>query len=270
MASAKALEADRATAEGHLADLAKRAEVERDRFAGVDTERKAAIGAAEHALAQVSEELATRVGERAGHRAAASKLDAQLRQLSRQALTQETAALKATDPTAQGAARGEVDALRTQIAALEPEREKFAGRAAELDAPIADLEGRVATANEEIARLRAELAELTRQHAGTLGSIQSELERDRAEIATKERELSLKFVTLGTLLNLNRQAGPRFDPLYQQFDEINRHMTTRDEEVTKLEHEIGAYDRAQLQRGGLVLGAALLLVVVLVIVLARA
>jgi len=221
-------------------------------------------GAADAELARVSEELARTTNERAGHRTAMNRLDAHLKSLARQAQSKEAAATRATDPTQQGMLRGEVSAVHAQVAALEPELQKFAQKAAELDGPIAELEAQVTAARERASTLRRDLGEASRVHQGAIAEIAGQIEAESKRITASERELSLKFVTLGTLLNLNRVQNPSFEPLYREFDELKHSSGERDAEIARLELEIKSYDRRQFQKGVIVIGVTTLVLLMII------
>jgi chromosome segregation ATPase len=262
MRAAKTLEAEREASRARIGEQEQKRALEIERFRGVETEQQAAIARADQVVTKLSEDLAARISERAGHRAGMNRLDGQLKSLARQAQAKEADAVKAVDPTSQGVLRGEVDVLRVQIAALEPERAKFAQRASDLDAPIAELEAQVTSARDEASRLKRDLGEASRAHQTALAAFAAEIEAEQRRIAASDRELSLKFVTLGTILNLNRVAGDTLDPLYREFDEVKGVITEHEDQIVRLESEIRSYDRSQLQKGVITLAAGLLLLII--------
>jgi hypothetical protein len=73
---------------------------------------------------------------------------------------------------------------------------------------------------------------------------------------------------VGTILNLNRVEGPRFQPLYQRLDELKRTLNDREALLQRLDEERRAYDRGVVQRGLLTLGGAVGVLALLIIVLA--
>src|SRR5262249_15590047 len=154
MRATKALETEREAARSRIAGLEKQRLTVEERNQSQEIERQTAIARADEAVAELSQRLAEKTTERAGHRTALNRLDSQLKSLSRQVQTRDAAAIKATDPAQQGILRGEVEALRAQVAALEPELENFSGKAADLDRPVAELEANLASANHRTSQLR--------------------------------------------------------------------------------------------------------------------
>jgi predicted nucleic acid-binding Zn-ribbon protein len=264
MRAAKTLEAEREAARGRIAELEKQRSAAEEQFRGVEAEKQSAIAAVDAGVAQLSDELAAKVSERAGHRAAMSRIESQLATLSRTVQSKEAGAVKAADPAEQGALRGEVDALRAQIGALEPEQEKLSRKASELEQPIADLETRLAAARDNASGQRRELGEAARLHKEATAQLHGQIDAEAQRATQSERELSLKFATLGTLLSLHRVDHPAFQPLYQELDAIKATIGELDSTIAALESQLKGYDRGQLQKGVVVIGVAVLLVIVLV------
>jgi chromosome segregation ATPase len=267
MHAAKALEVERAGAQKQVLELSARRSAELERFGKVDADMQGVIGKADEQVLKISEDLAARTSERAGHRAGMNRLEEQLKMLARQRESKEAELMRAAEPNQQGVLRGEIDALAVQLKALEPERDRFAQKAADLQGPVAELETNVAAAREEAARLRRDLADALRAHQDVLAQIDRQRGDCERRIAHSERELSLKFVTLGTLLNLNRVASPELDPLYAAFDDIKAAMSGRDEQIAHLDSEIKNIDRTRLHKGILVLGGGFFLLLVLIAII---
>ena len=269
MRTVKMLESDSEAARGHVAEIEAQRAAAEEQFCTLQTEQQAAIGEADAAVQKLAEELAAGTSERAGHRAGMNRLDAQLKSLGRQVQAKEAAALKATDPHEQGTLRGESEALRVQIAALEPERAKFEQRAGELDAPVAELEERLTQAREDASRLRRDLGEAARAHKDLVAQYIAQIDAEGRRVAGNDRELSLKFVTLGTILNLNRVSGPDLDPLYEAFDGCKAAIAEHEENIALLEAQMQGYDRQKLRKGAIVLGVGLLVLLFMVSLIAR-
>jgi hypothetical protein len=82
-----------------------------------------------------------------------------------------------------------------------------------------------------------------------------------------EREMSQRFVSAGTLLNLNRVESPAFAPIYSRIDELKSGVNAREAAIVRLESELRSYDRPSVQKGLLAIGVALGLFVLLLIIL---
>jgi hypothetical protein len=117
--------------------------------------------------------------------------------------------------------------------------------------------------------MRRDLGESSRAHREVIAQITAQIDTEQKQVAHGEREMSLKFVTLGTILNLNRVGGTDFEPSYRQFDEIKAAITQREERIVSLEGEIAAVDKSKLQKGAIVLGSGLLLVIMLLWIVAH-
>src|SRR5205814_10675653 len=92
---------------------------------------------------------------------------------------------------------------------------------------------------------------------------QAAVERDAAE-----RELTQRFVTAGTILNLNRVEHPKLAPLFGRIDELKNGVNAREAAIVRLESERRLYDRAAVQKGLLTVGiaaGALVLIAILLI-----
>ena len=268
MRATKALETDANAARDRIADYERRRADQEAKFQAAERELQAAVANADQIALKLTEELAAKSSERAGHRAGMNRLDAQLKSLQRHAETKQAELGAVQDPTQAATLRGDIDATRAQIGALEPEQKRFAQKAAELDAPIADLETRTQTAKEDASRRRREMGDATRVHTEAVGQINAQIEAEKQKITQSDRELSLKFVTLGTILNLNRVPGSAFDQLYQEFDGIKGAITEREQQIGLLEAEIKGVDRGRFNKGLIVMvsGAVLIALVIAIIV----
>ena len=99
--------------------------------------------------------------------------------------------------------------------------------------------------------------------------------RDQAsgERDTAERELTQRFVTAGTILNLNRVDHPKLQPLFARVDELKNGVNAREAAIVRLESERRSYDRAAVQKGlltvGIAVGAFIILLIILIVLIKR-
>jgi chromosome segregation ATPase len=264
----RALEDDRKAAESRIADLGRERDQAEQAFRTIEAEKQAALSASHEALATLEEEHKNRTGERAGNREATGRLQGQVKSLAKRLQSKEAAANRTTDPAQAGALRGEIDALRAQVLALEPELAALGAKAEVLDPPIAKLEAGLAELRKENERLRRDLDTATRAHGEKMAQITGQVDSERKRIARLERELSLRFVTLGTVLNLHRVMTPALEPLYKEADEHRRMITEREQKMTAFEAEMDRYDRPLFHKGLAILallGVLILTVIVLVL-----
>src|SRR5262249_40215711 len=145
--------------------------------------------------------------ERATYQAGLNGIDTQLKAFSKQISNHEATLIRTSDPTEQTRLRGEMQALRAQLSALEPERERFEQKTTALEQPLADLGKRLSDAREQAQKLHQERNEGTRAHKETIGKLEGEMGECSQRATQTSRDLSLKFATLGTILNLNRVQG---------------------------------------------------------------
>ena len=268
MRATKSLEAEAEAARGRISDYERRIAEQDEKFKAAERELQAAVAHADEIALKLTEELAAKSSERAGHRAGMNRLDAQLKSLQRHVETKKAELPTIQDPTQAATVRGEIDATNVQLLALEPEHKRFSQKAAELDAPIAELETRAQAAKEDASRRRREMGDATRVHGEAVGQIHNQIGAEQQKIAQSDRDLSTKFVTLGTILNLNRVPGSAFDQLYQEFDGIKGSITEREQQIAMLEAEIKGVDRSRFNKGLIVMvsGAVLVALIIAIIV----
>jgi chromosome segregation ATPase len=267
MRATKSLEGDATAARGRISDYERRRHEQQEKFQSAERELQATVAHADEIALKLTEELAAKSSERAGHRAGMNRLEAQLKSLARHVETKKAELATIQDPNAAAAIRGEIDATNAQILVLEPEQKRFAQQAAALDAPIADLEQRTQAAKDDASRRRREMGDATRVHNEAVGQIQAQIEAEQQRINQSERELSLKFVTLGTILNLNRVPGSAFDQHYQEFDGIKGTIAEKEQQIALLEAEIKGVDRGRFNKGLIVMVSGVLLLALIIAII---
>src|SRR5262249_18774565 len=137
----------------------------------------------------------------------------------------------------------------------------------------ATLTSKVGERHTELEQLRHDRERAAREHERTLADVEERQQQAEAARHEVEQEFSQLFVSMGTLLNLNRIEGRQFAPLYGRIDELKSSLSGREAAIVRLDAERRAYDRAAVQKGLLVLGVAagllVLVVIVLLVLLAR-
>ena len=110
-------------------------------------------------------------------------------------------------------------------------------------------------------------------HESTLTELQGRRTSAASARDAAERELTQRFVTAGTILNLNRVEHPRLTPLFTRVDELKGAVNAREAAIVRLESERRTFDRGAVQKGlvtvGVAAGVTILLAILLVVLLAR-
>ena len=110
-------------------------------------------------------------------------------------------------------------------------------------------------------------------HDKTLAELQTAREQAGAERDAAERELTQRFVSAGTILNLNRVEHPKLQPLFARIDELKNGVNAREAAIVRLESERRLYDRGAVQKGlltvGIAAGAVILLLIILIVLVKR-
>jgi dTMP kinase len=278
MRRVKAEEDRRSAAEKQIEQLYADREKELQRWGGEEAERKQDLDEREGQIRAAEEELRKKGDERRMHENERQKLDAQIRALEKKAAQEDARAAKAdiTPPEKGGGpntaanARNAADAARKEATALIPSRDVARARAEALDAPIATHTKQVVDGRAMLQQKRKDLVESQAAHKRTLGSFDVEKRRCEAERDGADREMSQRFVSAGTLLNLNRVQDPRFESIYQRIDELKSGVNAREAAIVRLETERRGFDKSAVQKGLITVGAAvgvLILLLILLIVL---
>jgi hypothetical protein len=254
---------------------------ERERFAADEHERKATIAALESRARELEGNLRDQRAARATHAAEQARIEGKIRAAEKRAAQAEARARKAdvTPPEKGGGpntaanARREAEAARRESAGFVPDRDAARDRVEELEQPIVDLTRQLDESRDSLKGQRLALAEAQTAHQRTVAAMGEEKRQAEDARNAAERELSQRFVSVGTILNLHRVEGPRFTSLYQRLDQLKAAVTGREATLVRLQRERRAYDRGAVQRGALILGAALggliLVTVILIVVLSR-
>jgi hypothetical protein len=281
MRRVRAEEDRRGKADSAISKAGEDTHKEHERWNFEEQQRNAELIEREAAMHTAEEELKQKGTERRAHESERAKIDGQIRAAEKRAAQADARAAKAdvTPPEKGGGphsaanARAEAAAARTEASSLIPSRDEEKAKVEALDIPIAGLTKQVADGRATVAAKRKELVEAQKTHERTVEGFAQEKRRAEAERDGAEREMSQRFVSAGTLLNLNRVESPRFAALYSRIDELKGGVNAREAAIVRLESELRSYDKAALQKGllaiGIAFGAFVLLMIILIVLFAR-
>jgi hypothetical protein len=228
---------------------------EEQRRAALEADQGQAIAALTRQAEGLDNELRQLADQRRQQLAEIARIDAELRRLQRAAEQADGRARKAQDPQAASQARAQADSARGQAEALQPHREGAAQQARALDEPIQALTQQLGGVRSELGLRQKELLRQQEEKAKILQALDADIRLNQAERAAAEDEMQQRLMTVGTLVNLYRNTGARYQPLYQQVDEIRAQLAAYEATLARLQTESMSYDRQAVQKGLLVLGA---------------
>jgi hypothetical protein len=271
----------RGAAEKQVADSETASKKEEERWHFDEGERTAELARREAELKVTDEDLRKSAEIRRGHDAERAKLDAQIKATEKRAATADAKAAKAevTPPEKGGGpntaanARAEAAEARKEATALIPARDAARAEVDKLDAPIGELTRKLTDGRATLVQKRRELQEAKATHDKTLAELATARELAAAERDAAERELTQRFVTAGTILNLNRVEHPKLAPLFARVDELKNGVNAREAAIVRLESERRLYDRGAVQKGllavGIAAGALILITIILIVLVKR-
>jgi chromosome segregation ATPase len=275
MGRVKEQEARRTAAEERVTEAETAAKREDERWHIDQGERQADLARREAEIKATDEELRLKAEQRRLHDAERAKVDAQIRAAEKRAAAADAKAQKAEitapekggGPNTAANARAEAAEARKEATALIPSRDAARAEVEKLDAPIAELTQKLTDGRAALVQKRKELGEAKVAHEHALAELQGTREQAGQDRDAAERELTQRFVTAGTILNLNRVEHPKLAPLFARVDELKNGVNAREAAIIRLEGERRLYDRAAVQKGLIVLGSAVGVVVILAIIL---
>jgi hypothetical protein len=254
---------------------------EEERWHIDQAERQADIARREGEVKNTDDELRRKADERRVQEAVRGKLDAEIRALERRAAAFDTKAErvqalpadKGGGPQATAEAQKGAAQARSEASALRTQRESAQEAAQVLEVPITALAKRLTDARAALQQKRKDLTQAMAQHHKSLGDLELARQHAAAEQDAAERELTQRFVTAGTILNLNRVDHPRLQPLFARSDELKTAVNAREATIVRLEAERASFDRLAVQRGlitvGIAVGALSIVTIILIILLVR-
>lgn len=228
---------------------------EEQRRAALEADQRQTIAALTRQAEGLDNELRQLADQRRQQLAEIARIDAELRRLQRAAEQADGRARKAQEAQAASQARAQADSARGQAEALLPQREGAAQQARTLDEPIQALTQQLGGVRSELGLRQKELLRQQEEKARLLQALDADIRLSQAERAAAEDEMQQRLMTVGTLVNLYRSTGARYQPLYQQVDEIRAQLAAYEATLARLQTESMSYDRQAVQKGLLVLGA---------------
>src|SRR5262249_38740316 len=135
---------------------------------------------------------------------------------------------KGGGPNSAANLRAESQKALEEAKTLQPSRDDARAAAEALDGPIAQLTQQLTEGRATLAHKRRELADARVQHEQTLAELQGRRDAAAQSRDSAERELTQRFVTAGTILNLNRVEHPRLTPLFSRVDELKGAVNARE------------------------------------------
>ncbi len=271
----------RAAAEKAVADAEAASKKEDDRWHFDEGERNAELARREAELKVTDEDLRKSAEERRGHEAERAKVDAQIKAAERRAAAADAKAAKAevTPPEKGGGpntaanARAEATQARKEATDLIPARDAARAEVDKREGPIAELTRKLTDGRATLVQKRRELQEARAVHDKTLADLKVARDQASGERDAADRELTQRFVTAGTILNLNRVDHPKLQPLFARVDELKNGVNAREAAIVRLESERRLYDRSAVQKGllavGIAAGAAIILLIILIVLIKR-
>lgn len=258
----------RAGVEAEALQIGERRGNEVELFAQKEVDAQAAIATQEEMVRKADEELRLIAEQRRTEQQLLSGVDAEIKTLERKAQALEARAAKGPpgDPQAAAAAQ-EAAQARSLAGGMAPRRAEIPPRIAELEGPLAEKTQAVQAARTELAAARKGLALLAGEKRDALAAFDQRLTHLGSEQQKAAGEISRRFVTIGTLLNLNRVEDDRFTALYARVDELKAALTDREALIARLESERNGFDHAAVQKGLLLVGSGVGVLLVLSLIL---
>ena len=269
----------RRNAENEVARLDMSMATERERFSDDEQLRKTQIAGHEAEIVRFSEDLKERHRAKKTEEKALKEVDARYGvvkkklngTLAKAAKAEITPPEKGGGPNAAANLRREAESVKIELDGFAPERETAEQRVLALDEPIATLTKQLADERAALENAKVELA--AARQASTELLVKLTAERAAQEVArtTAEKNIRLRLVSTGTLISLHRLDGVDraavFGPIYTRLDELQAVIAAREQQIAQLEQERRGYDKAALQRGLIVIGAAIGVFVILLVTL---
>jgi len=271
----------RSAAEKAAADAETAMKKEDERWHFDEGERNSELARREAEIKVTDEDLRKNAELRRTHDAERAKIDLQIKAAEKRAAAADAKAAKAevTPPEKGGGpntaanARAEAAEARKQATALIPARDAARTEVEKLDGPINELTKKITDGRATVVQKKRELQEARALHEKTLAELQTAREQAGAERDAAERELTQRFVSAGTILNLNRVEHPKLQPLFARIDELKNGVNAREAAIVRLESERRLYDRGAVQKGlltvGIAAGALILLLIILIVLVKR-
>ncbi len=260
----------RKTAEHACSELSNRQAEENSKFANSETDREAKVSGADSALETAQTELSALESQRRDLRDQRKSIEGRQKGYLKAADSRDSDSEKQESRERREELRAAASTLRRDATQLDEERQEIDRQHDALEQPMAHLSSRVDALKSDRDAAKRGLTDLREGHRHRLAEIDAEQGRRTRELAQAEAEIERRYVTLGTLVNLNRIDGDEFRPLYEEIDLLRGAIGARSNQIDKLSAERHAFDKASLIRGAAVLGGMVLIFLALLAILLAA
>ncbi len=260
----------RRAADHSCSELSNRQAEENSKFADSEAERQGKVAEADKALEIAQTELGAMEAQRRDLRDQRKSIETRQKGYLKAADSRDADAEKQDSREKREELRAAASTLRKDAEQLSHERQDMDRRYDALEEPLGLLSSRVDALKSDRDAAKRGLVDLREGHRHRLAEIDAEQGRKSRELAQAEAEIERRYVTLGTLVNLNRIDRDEFVGLYEQIDTLRGAIGARSNEIDKLSAERQAFDKASLIRGACVLGGAFLLFLALLAILLAA
>lgn len=248
-------------------DVESRKAEERSKFEDVERERNAKLTEAERVAEEAGRELAALETQRRGLRERRKDVDRRWKLNLKAAADFDRQSRGTVADDQREELQKVAEGHRSEVAALDPERQDIDRQLATLERPIVEVAARLDASKAELDAAKRSLHDAREGHSHRLAELDAEHKRKSREIALTQSEIARRLVTLGTLVNLNRIEDAQFAELYRHIDLLRGAITSRTTEVEKLTAEREAYDSGTLVRGVATIAGAILALTALVVIL---
>jgi hypothetical protein len=240
---------------------------ENSKFVDIERERNEKLADAERQVEEGQRELTHLEAQRRSLRDKRKELERRQKAYLKSAEDNDRQAGSAPIGDQRQELRRAAEGHRREAAALDPDRQEIDRRLGSLERPISEATAKVDAAKAELDAAKRSLNDAREGHTHRLAELDAEQKRKSREVALAEGEIARRLVTLGTLVNLNRIEDPQFSELYQRIDRLRGAITARTTEIEKLTAEREAKDNGTFWRGVATIGAAFMLLILLIAIL---
>tara|TARA_R110002096_G_scaffold435826_2_gene663589 strand:- start:124727 stop:126439 length:1713 start_codon:yes stop_codon:yes gene_type:complete len=260
----------RKTAEHACSELSNRQAEENSKFADSEAERLEKVADADRALDIANTDHGAIEAQRRDLRDQRKTIENRQKGYLKAADSRDSESEKQDERDKREELRAAATTLRRDAEQLSEERKDIDRRYDALEQPLAQLSSRVDALKSDRDAAKRNLTDLREGHRHRLAEIDAEQGRKSRELAQAEAEIERRYVTLGTLVNLNRIDRHEFAGIYEQIDTLRGAIGARSNEIDKLSAERQAFDKASLIRGACVLGGGFLLFLALLAIVLTA
>jgi hypothetical protein len=251
-----AVEERRARDEAESQSTRERRAAEVERFTRLEKACDDAIVEQQATVAKSEQAQRDVAGRQREAQAELGRIDGEL-EAARRAIAAAEGRMGSAPPEQRGAVEAELATQRAREGEITPRREAAAARVAELDKPVEQAAQTLDEDQKELARRKRALAATVSERTAALDALDARLKQLHLAQNAAVAESSRRYVSIGTLLNLNRVERERFTPLYERIDALKSGVTEREALIARLDEERLGFDHAAAQKGVITVAAAL-------------